>query len=577
MSAIAVEGWAWIQALGWVLLHFLWQGLLVGGVFAGLRRLIPKQNASARYANGLVALALLALLPLATLLVVHAPPGADVELPAVVATAPLAQEMASIDEASVLAPATLERLLPWIVCAWLAGVLLVIGRSWYQWRQLMQVARRWSMPHAELERAALVLAGRFGLFRRIRVLVSDRIDTPTLIGWLKPVILLPAAVALGFPRQQVELILAHELGHLRRYDHLVNLAQVLLETLFFYHPVVHWIGREVRHEREICCDTLVLRVTRGEPRMYARTLAALEELRQPPPTRLVLAASGGVLVERVRRILGLPSAATSKPGRTLWLPVVAALTLALGLATTSRSDRSELHPSGPAAPGHDWTLSAARIAPADLELEVAARTQMAHVAPVPPPVPSAEPIAARQGPALVPAGPLRTRPTAVNDARLAVADIAADAPRAELAVPAAAPPAPALRAPVATRMVSPEYPYAAVGHRIERVELGFAIAASGAVTDIAVVSAPADRAFRRAAENALKQWRFDPSSVPAGRKAHYRQAFVFAPDGPKPAESSTACVRRTGTLLCQRDEGTAADTTQRETAAAAPVPHASVG
>src|SRR6185436_16440590 len=98
-------------------------------------------------------------------------------------------------------------------------------------------------------------------------------------GWLRPGILLPAAVALGFPAAQIELILAHELGHVRRWDYVVNLVQVVIETVLFYHPVVHWISRELRHEREICCDEMVLRVTRGHPHVYARTLASLEELR----------------------------------------------------------------------------------------------------------------------------------------------------------------------------------------------------------------------------------------------------------------------------------------------------------
>src|SRR5690606_4059756 len=149
------------------------------------------------------------------------------------------------------------------------------------------------------------VAQRFGEVGPVRVLISSRIDTPTLIGWLKPVILLPTAVAIGFPRHQLELILAHELAHLRRHDHLVNLAQVVVETVLFYHPVVHWISREVRHEREICCDQLVLRVTDEQPAEYARTLAALESMRQAP-SQLALAATGGRLVDRVRRILGLP-------------------------------------------------------------------------------------------------------------------------------------------------------------------------------------------------------------------------------------------------------------------------------
>ena len=184
----------------------------------------------------------------------------------------------------------------------MVGVSFMIWRAVHQWRSLERIATRLAYRRAEIEEILLRVAKRFGGMPGARVLVSGFIDTPTLIGWFKPVILLPAAVVAGFPREQLELILAHELGHLRRYDHLVNLGQAVIETLLFYHPVVHWISREVRHEREVCCDNLVLRLTDSEPREYARTLAALEEVRQLAP-QLSVAASGGMLLDRVRRIV----------------------------------------------------------------------------------------------------------------------------------------------------------------------------------------------------------------------------------------------------------------------------------
>ncbi len=130
-------------------------------------------------------------------------------------------------------------------------------------------------------------------------------DVPTVIGWLKPTVLLPMSALAGLSPLQVEAILAHELAHVRRHDYFVNLLQTLLETLLFYHPAVWWVSGQVRVERENCCDDLAVSLC-GDPVVYASALADLEELRGPA-SRLVMAASGGVLLNRVRRLLTGPA------------------------------------------------------------------------------------------------------------------------------------------------------------------------------------------------------------------------------------------------------------------------------
>ena len=325
----------WVSALAWSLLHFFWQGAVVGLVFALVRKAIPPRQCSARYLNGLLTLLALALLPVTTFFILLSGRLSPVDGPDSANSLWLmTNPVAGVASVS----GSLDAYLPWIVAAWLVGVILVAVRSWRQWRELVRLARQWALPDARLQEVVDALVKRFGFARHIRVLVSERIDTPTLIGWIKPLILMPTAVALGFPRQQIELILAHELSHLRRYDHLLNLAQAAVETLLFYHPVVHWVAREVRNQREICCDELVLRVTHGEPREYAGALAALEELRQPP-VRLVLAANGGILLERVRRIVFASRVETTHFGMRLLLPLLALVVVVLSAAT--RLERSD--------------------------------------------------------------------------------------------------------------------------------------------------------------------------------------------------------------------------------------------
>jgi len=167
-----------------------------------------------------------------------------------------------------------------------------------------------------------------GISRLVRVVQSTAIDVPVVIGWLRPVILLPASVLTGLSREHLQTILAHELAHVRRCDYLVNLLQSIAETLLFYHPAVWWISGLIRTEREHCCDDLVLAA--GEDRFtYAEALAGLELNRRNAAT-FALAATDGALSGRIQRILS-----GSGPVITLSRPAAAmGGSLILALAAT---------------------------------------------------------------------------------------------------------------------------------------------------------------------------------------------------------------------------------------------------
>lgn len=580
MSAL-LAGWLpWIQALGWTLVHFLWQALVVGLAYAALRALLPKTHCHARYAAGLGALVLLALWPLATFLALR-PQGVAVDVVGGVTTDAVAIPLVAADGYDLAA--LVGGLLPWLVSLWVVGVLVVGWRALHQWHHLARLARRWAVASPELETMVCALSRRFGFMRRVRVLISTRVDTPMLIGWLKPVVLLPTAVALGFPRQQIELILAHELGHLRRYDHLVNLAQAVLETLLFYHPVVHWISREVRNERELCCDALVLRLTCGEPREYAQTLAALEELRQVPAS-FALAASGGELLERVRRIIGMPAPrlAAVGQGQMRWLFVIALL--GAGLILALRIGRDEARTFTVPALSIDWLQlpSSATLPLATLTLPFE-RPRLQLAAPASEALPDTAPDSRSDAPRLAasvpvdrggagaaihsastptPALPGPASPKVASDGLDAVASLARASesipapPAATTAIPsspAAAAPAAATR-PVATRIVQPKFPSFAK-RAAGRIEASFVISEDGSVADIRFVEGDPDSAFARAAERALKQWRFDTASLPVGESARYTQTFVFAP---RRDSNAHECFKPTGSLVCRDPDDTPA-------------------
>jgi len=576
MSSYLADWFPLIQSLGWTLLHFLWQGTLIGLGFAAVRAIVPASHAEARYAAGLAAMALIALCPLVTLCVIYpnvVGSAASVEptgIDAVVATASAAASASAF---------TLDRVLPWLVLSWVVGVAIMGWREMRQWQALERIASRCARSSSDLERMLASLSKRFNLVRSIRVLVSEQIDTPTLIGWIKPVILIPTAVALGFPRQHVELILAHELGHLRRYDHLVNLAQAVIETLLFYHPAVHWISREVRNDREVCCDRLVLRLTRGEPREYAQTLASLEELRLTAP-RLAVAATGGVLLDRVRRIIDMPAPRLAdSPRPTLAVTLLVAAAVIIAGMSVLRPDRKDLDALAAGAnallerlPRPDavmlfglalreppkWHVSLARPKLASIATPDAARAsepaRTMYVDALPPPVRDTDALKVQRR--LEPVVDVNVGTTAkevTTQSSTVLPTVSSEAK----ALPAAGTSTARARHLVAVHMISPRYPdYREVKEPV-RIDVRFSLNADGTTRDVEAITDEATRAFGASAEKAMSLWRFDPSTVPGDATARFQQSFVFAKQSDvrhraKPGDGEEYdCVRRTGSLVCR--------------------------
>ena len=167
------------------------------------------------------------------------------------------------------------------------------------------------------------VAGRMALDRVVRVFESSAVAVPVMVGWIKPVVLLPAAALSGLTPTQVEALIAHELAHVRRHDYIVNLLQSLVETLLFYHPAVWWVSARVRAEREHCCDDLAVGVC--DRLVYVTALADLAAMTAAP--RIALAATDGSLVNRVRRLLG--RSRDARESGSSWMPALV-LVLAIG-------------------------------------------------------------------------------------------------------------------------------------------------------------------------------------------------------------------------------------------------------
>lgn len=315
-------------ALGWALIHSLWQCLAVGAMaWIGLR-MLRSRGSQTRYLLGCGALLMMLTLPVATFLLLWTPLSLGAQ----------GQEggeltLLLIRSSAVPATSPLTPLLPWLIAAWTAGVAVMSLRLAGGWLWMQRL--RWldAVPvEAHWQRCLGELVQRLAIKRPVRMMKSLAVEVPMVLGWLRPLILVPAAIFTAMEPQALEAILAHELAHVRRHDYLVNLLQSVVEVLLFFHPAVWWLSAQVRAERENCCDDIAVSLC-GDPLLYARALAALEEIRPTLESNpsLALAATGGTLMNRIRRILApkLPPSPAARAG------LLAALAVSmLGAAST---------------------------------------------------------------------------------------------------------------------------------------------------------------------------------------------------------------------------------------------------
>lgn len=424
-----------IQILGWTLLHFVWQGaalaLLLYVVMAFCR------SALTRYVCALSGLIVMAACPAATFTFLEHRSDAEIA-PSLVHTVAgniqaLAGSSAALHFESAVTPAASADWLRWCVAAWFAGVLIFGMRALGGWILIERLRREQIEPLAETVRErCIVLQQRLPVLQRVAYFQSRLADAPAVIGWFRPMILLPVTALTGLSPQQLEAVIAHELAHIKRFDCFVNLFQIAVEALLFYHPAIWWVSHRIRVERENCCDDMAVSLC-GNPGAYARALALIESWRAAPA--LVMAATGGSLKARISRLIGFEniSAGVSRAGlATLGLLCAAGAVIAGSAFHTAFFDAPDLDstpaqalsavtaPSRPAppqvfssntepvpapvAPEHRWPKAdTATVAPA-AETIAAPEIAQQNAPPEPPSAPS-EPSSAPEPPSAPPPPP----------------------------------------------------------------------------------------------------------------------------------------------------------------------------
>lgn len=332
------------HAVGLALVHFVWQGAAIGLATACLLGLTRRGSARLRYTIAAIGLVALVAAPVVTAARAWSTgPSANhvvtvLEVPTVAGQGTeIISNTLELPGAGV-ANTSLTTWLPGIVLAWCLGVLLMTVRLALGWLDVQRIRRHAERLIASPLRETLDrIAAELGVMKPVRFFESSLVDVPTVIGWIRPTILVPASALAGLSPSQMEAILAHELAHIRRFDYLVNGLQNLVETVLFYHPAVWWVSGEMRREREHCCDDLAVALV-GSRVTYAGALATLEESRQRALT-FGVAATGGDLLARVRRVLGAPAPRRQQPSMLLAAAVLVGVG-AVGLAGRSQQTTS---------------------------------------------------------------------------------------------------------------------------------------------------------------------------------------------------------------------------------------------
>lgn len=369
------------MAAGWTMLHLLWVGTVVGVVSWIALRLVRRARPQVRYLVALGGFASLAASPVVVFSAVTATDAlptstkTTTEVTTTEALCPPGEEARAADgmlsgagfgDDATDSETGLERMVRWLPWIWLAGAgvtfaLLLAGVVGVE--RLTRASRILrDGPAVQVLRA---LSAKVGCGRRVLVATCERIASPVVVGILRPVILVPPGVLLGLSPEQLEMVILHELTHVRRWDNLVNLFQRVVESLLFFHPVTWALSRRIRREREHCCDAVVVQRT-DRPHVYARTLLDLASPSRRPA--LAAALSGPDVVVRVREILNQESKTMTWTHRLCGAVGGATCLLALMITVVAQSTPSAPatktdEPSTPAQQALDpfaqWVLRAA--------------------------------------------------------------------------------------------------------------------------------------------------------------------------------------------------------------------------
>ncbi len=305
-----------LYALGWTVIHSLWQGTLLAVLLSVLIMALEKRSARVRYEVACGAMFTMLMMAVSTFIIYLDQDTSLMEVTVALTNSFVSPSVTFISgETSFFQSnfqdviAFFDQQLPMIVYVWLIGFLFFAVRMAGGFMQLRQLRQRDIFPVDQLVQNKLNgLIRRTAIRQSVRVMESALVKVPVLLGHLKPLILIPVGTINLLSAEEVEAVLAHELAHIIRRDFSMNLFFTFVEILFYYHPGVWLMAATIRTERENCCDDTALLLCK-KPMAYARALYKLEAAHQSarlPGLALSFSSKKKQLLHRVRRILNQP-------------------------------------------------------------------------------------------------------------------------------------------------------------------------------------------------------------------------------------------------------------------------------
>jgi beta-lactamase regulating signal transducer with metallopeptidase domain len=329
-----------LQAFSWMLIHSLWQGLLLAVVTAVLLQLTKRTPARLRYNITLVQFVLFILACVWTFVRGMNSPS-DALLPLAGTIGQNASQLLQLDAASVrqFADACADYIsthasllvLVWAVFFTFRSFRMVQGLIYLQKarHKHTRAAAHWN------ERLAL-LCRKLGIHNGIQLLESAYVKVPMVIGHLKPVILMPAGLLTGLPSEQIEAVLLHELAHIRRHDYIVNLLQTICETIYFFNPGLLWISALLRDEREHCCDDIALGETGNKKEFIQALISFKEHAMYSHSAAVAFPGKKNQLLQRVSRIINNKNQSLGTGEKVFFMAGIILLTAILSTAAITQ-------------------------------------------------------------------------------------------------------------------------------------------------------------------------------------------------------------------------------------------------
>lgn len=346
------------SALGWTLIHSLWQGLFIVLAFGILRQVFSTSNA--RYWQGIGALCMQLVAAVVTFGIVYQPAetiaggkqkfmaffiqNAATNLDEIAVFG--ASKLSLIQQAELFIHNNLDTfVLFWFIGANLLLLRLIVGFVYVQQLKVQKI----TPVRDEVLGIMEDLQQRIQLSMPISVFESAKAVVPMTIGWIKPIVLLPVGIMSGLSITQLEAVLAHELAHIKRYDYLVNIFQSCIEILFFYHPAIWYISAQVRDERENCCDDFAVEIC-GDRLVLAKALTQVATFQQSPRLAMAFGAKRQTFMDRIKRIVGINDTKPMSYGNWavfVGMVLIAAMGIAYGQDRLDKNDSSKgSHQSG---------------------------------------------------------------------------------------------------------------------------------------------------------------------------------------------------------------------------------------